>query len=59
MLKLLARLRRDEEGTAAVEYGLLAALIAVASVGVMGTIGTNLHQVFVNVANALIPFSAF
>ncbi len=35
-----------ERGAAAVEYGLLAALIAVAIVGAVGVVGTNLTGVF-------------
>src|SRR5713226_6575430 len=37
----------------AVEYGLIAALIAVAAVVVMGTVGTNLSGVFSQVAASL------
>lgn len=47
------RMTRDERGTAAVEYGLLAALIAVAAVGVLSTVGTNLSSTFANVASKL------
>ena len=48
-LNLLA----DETGATAIEYGLIAALIAVAAVVVMGTVGTNLSSVFNTVANDL------
>lgn len=37
---------KSEQGTAAVEYGLLAALIAVAIVTAVGVVGTNLQGVF-------------
>jgi pilus assembly protein Flp/PilA len=43
----------DAGGATAIEYGLIAALIAVAAVVVMGTVGTNLTSVFSTVANSL------
>ena len=47
------RLMQNEEGATAIEYGLIAALIAVAAVTVMGTVGTNLSSTFNTVANSL------
>jgi len=47
------RLLRDDNGATAIEYGLIAALIAVAAVTVLGTVGTNLTSVFTTVANDL------
>jgi len=44
---------KDQKGVTAVEYGLIAALIAVAAVVVMGTAGTNLSTVFSKVAASL------
>ncbi len=44
---------RDDSGATAIEYGLIAALIAVAAVVVMGTVGTNLSSVFNSVAGKL------
>jgi pilus assembly protein Flp/PilA len=49
----LCRLVKNEEGVTAIEYGLIAALIAVAAVVVMGTVGTNLSGVFSQVAASL------
>jgi pilus assembly protein Flp/PilA len=46
-------IRDDESGATAIEYRLIAALIAVASVVVMGTVGTNLTDVFATVSNNL------
>jgi pilus assembly protein Flp/PilA len=46
-------LLRDQGGLPAIEYGLIAALIAVAAVTVMGTVGTNLGTTFASVASAL------
>ena len=50
MYTLLARLIRDDRGATAVEYGLIAALIAVAAVTVMGTVGSNLKSTFSTIA---------
>lgn len=44
---------KNSKGATAIEYGLIAALIAVAAVGVMGTVGTKLKNVFTNVSNNL------
>jgi len=52
-MKLLKRLFREEEGATAVEYGIMVALIAVVIIAVVTTIGTNLQNVFQNVADAL------
>ena len=49
----VSRLLKDEQGVTAVEYGLIAALIAVAAVVIMGTAGTNLSGVFSQVAASL------
>ena len=46
---------RDEEGATAIEYGLIAALIAVAAVGAFTTVGTNLGDVFTTVSGKLKP----
>ncbi len=40
------KLARDEQGATAIEYGLIAALIAVASVTAMGTLGNTLSDTF-------------
>ena len=44
---------KDKQGLTAIEYGLIAALIAVAAVVVMGTVGTDLSGVFSQVAASL------
>jgi pilus assembly protein Flp/PilA len=44
---------RDEEGVTAIEYGLIAALIAVAIVGALTTLGTDLGTLFNNIAGKL------
>jgi pilus assembly protein Flp/PilA len=53
MFRNIANLLKDEAGATAIEYGLIAALIAVAAVTVMGTVGTNLSSTFSKVATAL------
>ena len=53
MLSLISHLIKDESGVAAIEYGLLAALIAVAAISVIGTVGTNLTSTFSTVASNL------
>ena len=50
---IVRRLTEDKSGVTAIEYGLIAALIAVAAVVVMGTVGTNLSGVFSQVAASL------
>lgn len=47
------RFIRDEEGVTAIEYGLIAALIAVAIIVAAGLVGTNLEAVFQKVADCL------
>ena len=44
---------RDEDGAAAIEYGLIAALIAVAIIVGAGLLGTNLNGIFTRLANCM------
>lgn len=53
MSKIVARFIKDESGATAIEYGLIAALIAVVIVGAVTTIGTKLNTSFGNVGNAI------
>ncbi len=53
MTKLLVRFARDESGATAIEYGLIAALIAVVIVTALTTIGTNLKTKFNSIATTL------
>ncbi len=46
MTKLLSRFVRDESGATAIEYGLIATLIAVALIVGAGLVGTSLNKVF-------------
>ena len=50
MLKLVKFLR-DENGATAIEYGLIAAGIAVVIIAAVQSVGTNLTGTFQNVAN--------
>ena len=45
----------EEDGVTAIEYGLIAALIAVAIVGVVTTMGSDLGAVFTKISATLKP----
>ena len=49
----LARLQRDDAGATAIEYGLIAALIAVAAIAAFTLVGSNLSTIFNIVASDL------
>jgi pilus assembly protein Flp/PilA len=49
----LQRFARDESGVTAVEYGLIALLIALFIIGAVTLVGTSLSTVFNNIANAV------
>jgi pilus assembly protein Flp/PilA len=53
MTKLLSQFAKDESGATAIEYGLIAAGIAVAIIVVVQTVGTNLETTFQSVADNL------
>lgn len=53
MNRLLQQFAGDEDGVTAIEYGLIAALIAVAIIAAVTLIGTNLNTTFASVAAAL------
>ena len=52
-MKFAVRFLKDESGATAIEYGLIAALIAVVIVTAVTTIGTKLNTSFGNVGNAI------
>lgn len=52
-MKKLKTFIMDESGATAIEYGLLAALISVAIMGTLTTLGTNLNEKFNRVSNVL------
>ncbi|KAB2836535.1 MAG: Flp family type IVb pilin [Caedimonadaceae bacterium] len=49
---------RNEDGATAIEYGLIAALISVAILAVLSTIGTDLFNVFTKIATKLTAAAA-
>jgi pilus assembly protein Flp/PilA len=49
-MKLIRKLFTNEQGATAIEYGLIAALIAVAAIAAMQNIGTTLGTTFNSVA---------
>ena len=53
MKNLIARFVKDESGATAIEYGLIAGLIAVVVVTSITTLGTKLTNTFTNVSNKL------
>lgn len=53
MKKFLAKFAKDESGATAIEYGLIAAGIAVVIVTAVGTVGDNLVTMFNGVATEL------
>jgi pilus assembly protein Flp/PilA len=53
MLKRFVKLMNDSKGATAIEYGLIASLIAVAAIGAMRGVGSKLNSMFTNVSNEL------
>ena len=53
MRKYVFELLSDDSGATAIEYGLIAALIALAIVTAAGTVGTNLATTFNTIAAKL------
>jgi len=52
-MTILAKIVHDENGATAIEYGLIAALIAVAAIAAFRLVGTNLSLIFNTVATDL------
>ena len=53
VLQLINRFRRDDEGAALVEYGMLVGLIAVICIVAVTTLGTEVSTMFSKIAVAL------
>ena len=53
MSKLFSRFVKDESGATAIEYGLIAALIALAIMVGAGALGNNLNEKFGDIATKL------
>lgn len=52
-MELINNFIRDEDGVTAIEYGLIAALIAIVIIAAVRLVGTNLDLVFDRIAAAL------
>jgi pilus assembly protein Flp/PilA len=52
-VKKVSSLFADTKAATAIEYGLIAALIAVAAITAMGALGTKLGKTFSNVSSAM------
>jgi pilus assembly protein Flp/PilA len=52
-MKTIRKLFKNNKGATAIEYGLIAALIAVAAIGAMSSLGGKLNTTFNRVANNL------
>jgi pilus assembly protein Flp/PilA len=53
MLSIFRRLMKNKDGATAIEYTLIAALISVAAITAMSTVGGKVSNVLSNVANAM------
>jgi len=53
MTKIFARFAKDESGATAIEYGLIAALIALAIIAGAGAVGTQLGTMFTSISTRL------
>lgn len=52
-MRTFFKLLRNSKGATAIEYGLIAALIAVAAIAALTSVGSKLGVTFNNAANAL------
>ena len=52
-MKFINKLRRNEEGATAIEYGLIAALIAVAAISAMSGMGDQLKTTFTTTSSSM------
>ncbi len=52
-MKFIKKIFKREEGATAIEYGLIAALVAVSAIVGMTTLGTNLNRQLAAIANTL------
>ncbi|RPD37739.1 Flp family type IVb pilin [Candidatus Liberibacter solanacearum] len=53
MINCFKKMLKDESGATAIEYGLLAALVSVAIIGAVTTLGTKLSETFKKVTDSL------
>ncbi len=50
---LVLELNKDDNGATAIEYGLIAALIAVIIIGAVAIVGTDLSNMFTTISNSI------
>ena len=53
-IDILKKIRKDDSGATAIEYGLIAALVSVAAIGALTALGGSLQTMFTAVSNALL-----
>lgn len=53
MKTTIIKLLKDESGATAIEYGLIAALVSVAAIGALTTMGESLESMFTTVSTKL------
>ncbi len=53
MLQFIKNLKKNDSGATAIEYGLIAALVSVAIIGALTTLGTDLGGIFGDVSTEL------
>ena len=52
-MQFIRKIFKDKKGATAIEYGLIAALIAVAAITAMSGLGRSLNDTFTNVSTAM------
>ena len=53
-IDILKKIRKDESGATAIEYGLIAALVSVAAIGALTALGGSLQTMFTAVSDSLL-----
>ncbi|MDQ7728167.1 Flp family type IVb pilin [Halomonas sp. SpR8] len=49
----VANLHRDTKGASAIEYAIIAGLVAIGFIVIAGTLGTNIGEVFTSITTSL------
>lgn len=52
-MRLIKRVLRNREGATAIEYGLIAALIAIVTIAGLSAVGTNLNKTYGTIASSV------
>jgi len=53
MLNMISKFAKDESGATAIEYGLIAALVAVGLIAALTALGQSLSKIFTHVSTTL------